>query len=54
MYLYAIVGVVMPGETSLLGMYPVWIAGLVALYPACLWYDGFKRGKSEESLWRLF
>jgi hypothetical protein len=54
LYLYAIAGLAYPGETSLAGMYPFWLAGLVALYPLCKRYDGFKRGKSGDSLWRLF
>ncbi len=54
LYLYAIAGLAYPGETSLAGMYPFWLVGLVALYPLCKRYDGFKRGKSADSLWRLF
>lgn len=54
LYLYGIVGFLHPGSTSLIAMYPVWILGLVALYPACKWYNGFKGSKSEDSLWRLF
>ena len=54
LYLYALVGLAYPGHTSLAGMYPIWLLGLVALYPLCKRYDGFKRGKAENSLWRLF
>ena len=54
LYLYALVGLAYPGHTSLLGMYPIWVLGLVALYPLCKRYDVFKRGKAENSLWRLF
>lgn len=54
LYLYGTMGFLYPGRTSLLGIYPFWILGLVALYPACKWYNGFKGAKSEESLWRLF
>lgn len=54
LYLYSIVGLLIPGATSLAAMYPVWLIGLVVLYPACKRYDGFKRGKAEDSIWRLF
>jgi uncharacterized membrane protein len=54
MILYAVMGRLYPGETSLLGMYPFWLLGLVMLYPACKWWDGFKRGTADESIWRLF
>lgn len=54
LYLYSLVGLAYPGHTSLAAMYPVWILGLVALYPLCKRYDTFKREKSEDSLWRLF
>ncbi|KAI9216661.1 hypothetical protein BC828DRAFT_292992 [Blastocladiella britannica] len=47
----AIVG---PQGLGLLGMTPVWLAGLAGLYPACKWYATFKAGTSQESLWRLF
>ena len=45
---------VYPGETTLLGMYPFWLLGLVALYPLCVRYDRWKRSRSADSLWRLF
>lgn len=54
LYLYALIGLVLPGSTTLAGMYPVWLLGLVALYPACLRYERFKRGRGVESVWRLF
>jgi uncharacterized membrane protein len=53
LYLYSFAGFAYPGATSLYAMYPVWIVGLVLLYPACVWYTGFKGRKSEDSLWRL-
>jgi uncharacterized membrane protein len=31
----------------------MWAAALVALYPLCRWYRGFKRGKARESVWRM-
>jgi len=54
LYLYSIVGLLIPGGTTLAGMFPVLLLGLVVLYPACKRYDVFKRGKPEDSLWRLF
>ncbi len=54
LYVYAVIGLVYPGETTLLGMYPFWLLGLVALYPLCVRYDRWKRSRSADSLWRLF
>jgi uncharacterized membrane protein len=54
LYLYSIVGLMIPGTTSLAVMYLVLLVGLVVLYPACQRYDGFKRAKPEDSIWRLF
>jgi uncharacterized membrane protein len=55
LYLYALITVVFYGQPSTLpGMYPVWLAGLVPLYFLCRWYRGFKDSKPAESLWRLF
>jgi uncharacterized membrane protein len=54
LYLYAVLGLSIPGETSLPGMYPVWIVGLVLLYPICRRYDVFKQGTERTSIWRLF
>ncbi len=34
-------------------MYLVWGAAVVAMYPACRWYAGFKAGKAVDSFWRL-
>lgn len=39
---------------SLEGAYLVWVAVLVALYPVCAWYRGFKMARPPESFWRLF
>ena len=39
---------------SLEPSYLVWAAVVAALYPACVWYRGFKISKPPESLWRLF
>jgi len=55
LYLYALITVIFYGQPSTLpGMYPVWLAGLVPLYFLCRWYRGFKDRKPAESLWRLF
>ena len=34
-------------------MYAVWAAAIVAMYPACRWYAGFKARKPVDSIWRL-
>lgn len=55
LYLYAATGrLLAAGGTSLPGMVPFWIAGLVLLYPLCERYGRFKRAKAPDSLWRLF
>jgi uncharacterized membrane protein len=52
--LFALLGLAIGVEgTGVPAMLPLWVAGLVALYPACRWYDRFKRGTSPDSLWRL-
>ena len=43
-----------PVAASLEMAYVAWAAVLVALYPLCAWYRGFKMAKPAESLWRLF
>lgn len=40
--------------SSLEGAYVVWAGVLMALYPACAWYRGFKLAKPAGSVWRLF
>ena len=54
LYLYALIGFAFPYGTALVLMYPVWLLGLVILYPMCRWYDRFKRRQPPDSLWRLF
>ncbi|MFA9452788.1 MAG: DUF1624 domain-containing protein [Candidatus Aminicenantaceae bacterium] len=56
LYLYALVGLLTASwaENSLPVMYMIWLAGLVILYPACLWYGRLKAGTRPESIWRLF
>ena len=54
LYVYAVMGLALPGHTPLVGLYPLWLLGTAILYPACVRYERFKRGRSEESIWRLF
>lgn len=54
LYLYAFLGQVWPGDTTLVGLYFVWLLGLALLYPACIRYEAFKRGKGPDSIWRMF
>jgi uncharacterized membrane protein len=54
LYLYAVIGLLLPGDATVAGMYPLWGIGLVLLYPLCRRYDAWKREKSEDSIWRLF
>ena len=54
LWLYTAVGLAIPGDTSLLVMYPIWIGGVALLLPACVRYDRFKCGRPADSYWRLF
>lgn len=54
LYLYAAIGLLLPGPHGLVVTYACWAAGLGALYAACRWYRGFKAATAPESLWRLF
>lgn len=56
LYLFAVVGLFFAsgGGVGLAVMYPIWIAGLFALYPLCRWYAKFKRKKPADSIWRFF
>ena len=54
LWLFTAIGLAIPGDTSLLVMYPLWIAGVVALLPACVRYERFKRAQPETSIWKLF
>ena len=54
LYLYAGLGYLLtPDGTSFSVMYPLWIVGLVILYPICAWYGRFKSQQSSESLFRF-
>ena len=54
LYMFAGIGLTLGRPTTLAGMYPFWLLGLVMLYPACLAYGLFKAGRGPSSLWRLF
>jgi len=53
LYLYALMGCAFPHGMGLVQMLLVWIAGLLILYPLCLWYGRFKQSRPTDSLWRL-
>ncbi len=54
LFLFGALGLVLAGDgTSLLGMYPFWIAGLVGLLPLCWAYHRFKQRQPPDSLWRF-
>ncbi len=55
LFLYALLGLLFaPNGTSLQAMYPLWLLGLVMLYPLCWAYGGFKASRPAGSVWRLF
>lgn len=55
LYLFGIIGLFFaPEGTGIPLMYVFWLAGLILLYPLCLWYGKFKSRKSPDSLWRFF
>ena len=54
LYVYALIGLAIPGSTPIALMYPLWLFGLVLLYPLCRWYEGFKQRTPPRSIWRLF
>ena len=53
LYLYAFMGWAFPNGMGLAQMVPFWVAGLLILYPLCLWYGRFKQRRPTDSLWRL-
>jgi len=53
LYLFALMGWAFPHGMGLVQMLLVWIAGLLILYPLCLWYGRFKQDRPTDSLWRL-
>lgn len=52
LYIYGLIGHFFP-TLSLPILYLVWILGLIPLYFICRWYLSFKRGKGEDSFWRM-
>lgn len=54
LYLFAVIGFAFPNGAAFQLMYLVWLLGLLLLYPMCRWYEGFKRSKPVESVWRYF
>jgi uncharacterized membrane protein len=54
LFLYAGMGhLLTPRGTSLLQMYPLWLLGLLVLYPLCLRYGRLKRKQSPDSILRM-
>jgi len=53
LYVFGIASFAFPLGASFPAMYVVWAVGIVAMYPACLWYAGFKSSKPVDSVWRL-
>ena len=54
LWLYAAMGRFFPAGTTILGMYPFWLLGLVMLYLPCRWYGELKQRRPAGSLLRLF
>lgn len=52
-WMYMFVGLAFPRGVGFFWIYPIWLLGLVALYPLCRRYSDFKWGKPVESLWRM-
>jgi uncharacterized membrane protein len=51
--LYAVLGLwLSPGGTSILGMYPYWLLGLLILFPVCLFYGVLKKHESANKVLR--
>jgi len=53
LYLYALMGWAFPHGMLLAPMMLFWFAGLLILYPLCLWYGRFKQSRPTDSLWRV-
>lgn len=55
LFVYALIGISFtPSGTSLGHMFLFWIAGLLLLYPLCLWYGHLKQRQRAGSILRLF
>ncbi len=53
LYLYGLMGWIVPAGVSQAQMLFFWLAGLALLYPLCRWYGRFKTAKPVTSIWRL-
>jgi uncharacterized membrane protein len=53
LYVFGVLSWAFPRGSSWPVMYAVWAAAVVAMYPACRWYAGFKASRPVESYWRL-
>jgi uncharacterized membrane protein len=53
LYLYGLMGWIVPSGVSQAWMLIFWLAGLAILYPACRFYDRFKKRTPVNSLWRF-
>jgi uncharacterized membrane protein len=54
LFLYAGIGFLLaPDGTSIPAVYPLWLLGLLVLFPLCLWYGGFKHRQSPGSILRF-
>lgn len=54
LWVFSLLGFAFANGTSMPVMYAVWAVAVVAMYPACVWYAGFKNAKPTTSMWRLF
>ncbi len=54
LFIYAAIGLwLTPNGTSIIGMYPYWILGLLLLFPLSLWFGHLKRSQPEHSIIRF-
>ena len=54
LFIYAYLGVLLtPDGTTLQNMYPLWLLGLIILYPLCWAYGIFKSSRPANSIWRF-
>jgi len=53
LYLYALMGWTFPHGVGLAQTVLFWLAGLLILYPPCIWWGRFKQSRPIDSLWRL-
>ena len=54
LYLYGLMGWIVPAGVSQVKMLFFWLAGLVLLYPLCRGYGRFKTIRPAASIWRFF